>query len=318
MTQVLPLGIDIGATRIRVAVAERRRHGAISLLEIASRERGDATDAESDEVTVMILEDLHRELGLRQRECVSALGVPQATLRSVQFPKMNWFERRSAARFEVFGEYGESIGRCTRVRVHSIDRASGLFAVGTVDDAEVRHHLAILRKARLRVAGIDHDACALRRVLGDLDAVVDIGYETVRLHVFKQEPPVSWTAGVGGVDVTRSIASELSIDAASAERRKRILGVAGAGESARESCVDAICSLIEGARAGGMRVAEVGFVGNGARLPGVAESVAEGTGARVEIAVPALLRTARMSGEALSSGSPDWTLAAALTTWRTA
>ncbi len=318
MTQVLPLGVDIGATRIRVAVAERRKHGAIRLLAIASRERGDATDAERDDVTIMILEDLSRELGLRQRECVSALGSPRATLRSVRFPKMSWFERRSAARFDVLGEYGEPAGTCTRVRLHSIDRASGLFAVGAVDDAEVRRQISILRKARLRVAGIDHDACALRRVLSHLDAVVDIGHETVRVHAFLQEPPISWTAGVGGVDVTRCIATELAIDVASAERRKRILGVAGAGESARESCVEAICSLIEEARASGMRLSEIGFIGNGARLPGVMESVAERTRARVEIPVSALLRTANMSDEALSAGSPDWTLAAALTTWRAA
>jgi cell division ATPase FtsA len=318
MIHVLPLGIDIGATRIRIAVAERRRDGAIRILGIASRERVNCTEAERDAAAVAVLEDLSRELGLRrQRECVSALGSPQATLRNVRFPKMSWFERRNAARFEALGEYGAA-RKPVRVRLHSVDRTSGVFAVGTVDEMLLRHHVSILQRARLRVAGVDHDACALQRVLSDVDAVVDIGYETLRLHVFLEGAPLSWTAGMGGADVTRCIARDLLIDAASAERRKRILGVAGAGESARESCVEAICALIEEARAGGVRVSEIGFIGNGARLPGVAESVAERTDARVRTPVSLLMRTARLSDEAVESGSPDWTLAAALTTWRAA
>jgi len=319
MIHVLPLGIDIGATRIRVAVAERRRDGTIRILGIASRERADCNEAERDAAAVAVLEDLSRELGLRrQRECVSALGSPQATLRNVRFPKMSWLERRNAARFEALGEYGGTSRKPIRVRLHSIDRTSGVFAVGMVDEMLLRHHVDILRRARLRVAGVDHDACALQRVLGDVDAVVDIGYETLRLHVFLEGAPLSWTAGVGGVDVTRCIASDLLIDTASAERRKRILGVAGAGESARESCVEAICALIEEARAGGVRVSEIGFIGNGARLPGVVESVAERTDVRVRTPVSLLMRTARLSDEAVECGSPDWTLAAALTTWRAA
>lgn len=321
MNRAAPLGVDIGSTRVRIAVGERRSESRYRLCAVASRDLPDGMwrdGGSSFEFAVMVVEELLRELNPRVKECVTAIGAPYATLRTVHFPKMSWLERKRAARFEIMQGSVYSGDSKAAVRVHPIDRRAGLFAIAMVDGTVLRRHVELLRKTGLRVVAVDHDAYALNRSLPEFDAVADIGYEQMRLHVYRHGGVASWATACGGSSVTQGIAADLSIDLESAERRKRILGVSGAGESACEVCVRELSGLLDGARRRGHRIARVALVGNGARLPGFAASVGERSGICAELPVANVLRTAGMSDEVLCTASPDWTLAAALAGWNAA
>jgi Tfp pilus assembly PilM family ATPase len=314
MTRLQALGVDLGTTRVRVAMSEITMEKKTRLRAIASRDLPDpdwSHGGRALDFAAMIVEQLVRELGLRKKECVTALGCPSATLRTVAFPKMGWRERRHAARFEVAWSPPNVL------RVHPVDRRTGLFAVATVDARVMKRQNELLRKAGLRLIAIDHDAYALGRALPGYDAVADIGYETMRLHVVAGGSAYSWHAEAGGNSVTQAIAADLGLDAESAERRKRILGTTGAGASSLGACARELCALLD--RASGYRnVRSVALVGNGARLPGLATEIAERTRLRVDVPVAEALLDGGFSDEVLQVAAPDWTLAAALSGWQAA
>lgn len=308
-----PLGIDLGARRVRIAVAERTQEGSTFVRAVAARDLPSAespADA-SQELAALVVEDILRELDVKKSECVAAIGAPDASLRAVRFPKMTHFERKRAAAFQV--EVDGSEKRVTRL--HPIDAAGELYAVASTWESKLSRVLGTLRKAGLRVVGVDHDGCALQRVFADLDAVVDIGYEVSRLHVFSTTVPSTSVTALGGMKITQGIAMDLSIDLESAERRKRILGLSGTSERILAESAQALIRLVKDARAGAHHATRIGMIGNAARIPGLADAVAQGCGMEVTLPVPSLLRSAAISDDVLRMAAPDWSLAAALTTW---
>lgn len=315
----LPLGIDIGATRARIAFAEARKDGGGRVRAVVCRDLpqgvSSSGEIESPELVAAVLEEMLGELDVRERRCVSAIGVPAASIRVVRFPKMSWAERSRAARFEAqrFVNWDMETEPSV-VRVHPIDRDENLYAVGVTRSQAADSRIAALRAARLKPVAVDHDAFALRRCLPFGDAIVDVGAERTTLHAFGQSGPLSWFVPSGGAEVTRGIARELSIDVPTAERRKRILGAAGAGTAAREALVAQIAELVDRAR-GRASITRVALTGNGARLPGLASDLELATGAIVEIPVAELLHTDAYPEDVIRAAAPDWTLAAGLSMW---
>jgi Tfp pilus assembly PilM family ATPase len=252
------------------------------------------------------------ELGTRQRRCVCAIGEPDALLRTVKFPKMTSMERERAARFEAQRFVDYPIDEAV-VRLHPIDADAGLWGLGIARSSAVITRLASLRAAGLKTIAIDHEACALVRALPEFDAVLDVGHQRTSLHVVTQATPFTLHAYNGGADVTRAIERELSVDTHTAEKRKRILGTAGAGERARAALASDIAALIQTARNAHV-VARVALVGNAARLPGLSADVESATGALCHLPVSAALRNGYPE-DVVRSGAPDWTLAAGLALW---
>ncbi len=128
---------------------------------------------------------------------------------------------------------------------------------------------------------------------------------------------MSLTTQTGGATITRGIAAELSIDMPTAERRKRILGCAGAGQTASDEVVAAIASLVDRARSRGA-VARIAVTGNGARLPNFARDLEEATSAVTEMPVPEVLHTGAYPDDVVRAAAPDWALAASLALWSVA
>lgn len=309
------MGVDLGTTRVRVAASERDALGKLRLCAIASRDLPEGRWRDGGnalELAAVVLEQLIKELGLRERTCVTAVGAPEAVVRVVAFPKMTWLERKRSARFELLGE-----GRPGTVRVHPLAEP-GLFALGNADDGLLKRHNELLRRARLRLAAIDHDGYALMRTLPGYDAIADIGHDNMRLHAHSREGLLSFCSQAAGRFVTAEIATELSIDYESAERRKRIIGTSGAGESALARCTDELRALLERAQARGCAVSRLALVGNGARISGFADAIARRSKITADVPVAPVLRAADFSEDVLRIGSPDWTLAAALSGWRAA
>lgn len=304
----LPLGVDIGTTRVRVAEAEVTSSGAriraVAVREVASDETG---------YLCALIDDAVRELGTKERRCVCALGAPDALLRHVPFPKMPAGERERSARFEAQRFVDFPVEEAV-VRVHAAGRSANVWAVGAARRHAVVARVHMLRRARLKPVGIDHEACALLRALPAYDAVLDVGHQRSSLHIRTAHAPVTLQAYNGGADVTRAIERELSIDARTAEKRKRILGTAGAGERARAALGADLIALVAQARRT-YPLARIALTGNGARLPGLAPDLEAATGAHFEFAVGDVLRGHGYPDDVSRSGAPDWTLAAGLSLW---
>jgi type IV pilus assembly protein PilM len=320
--KVLPLGIDLGATRVRIALGEANRAGLARIRAVVARDVPDDAvspfDVEQPALVAAVLEEMLDEIGSRERRCVLAIGAPACTLRMVRFPKMSWAERLRAARFEAQRFAGWDLEEDgSIVRTHPLDRASGTYAVGATRTASIDSRVTTMKLAGLRPVAIDHDALAMRRMFPDCDAIVDVGAERSSVHVFGGSGPISLSTQSGGASITRGIAAELSIDGPTAERRKRILGCAGAGVSAREEVVASIASLIDRARARAT-INRIVLTGNGARLPGFAHDLGEATSAITEAPVAEILHTGAYPEDVVRAAAPDWTLAASLAIWSVA
>jgi type IV pilus assembly protein PilM len=315
----LPLGLDIGASRIRIALAECSRSGDFYVSGIASRDLpDDAVTAESlpePELIAAIIDDLRGELGTRERRCVIALPASVALLRLLRFPNMSRAELQRAACFEAERFHNWSAEEVESVvRVHPADRAQNLHVVGVARRDALMARVGCVRRAGLKVVGVDHEAFALQRAFPHSEAVLDVGHRQATLHTFGTSGLNSMYVPGGGAEVTRAIAADLSIDTAMAERRKRILGTAGAGESYRDAFATAVGTAIAKARERGA-LRRVIVTGNGSRLPGLAAALEHATQAPVEAPVSALLGATTYPDDVIRAAAPDWTMAVALATW---
>ncbi len=234
-------------------------------------------------------------------------------LRSVHFPKMTCSERERSARFEA-QRYVDFPIEEAMVRIHPLSPERNIWTLGIARCKAVNTRLAMLRAARLKVVSLDHEAFALQRALPHYDAIVDVGCGRTCLHVMTGEAPLTFQSFSGGADITRAIERELSVDEQTAERRKRILGTAGAGERARAALTSDIASLIDKARQK-HPIGRVAVVGNTSRLPGITAELEDATGALFELPISDALGGDQYPEDVVRSGAPDWTLAAALSRW---
>lgn len=312
--RTLPLGIDIGSTRVRVVEARVSARGAcIRAVAVRELRRGSSVDLEDPAFLSALIEDAVAELGTRERRCVCAIGEPDALLRPLKFPKMTSVERERAAKYEAQRHVDYPVEEAV-VRIHPLDEQSGLWALGIARSSAVLTRVAALREAGLKPIAVDHEACALARALPGFDAILDVGHQRTTLHVITKQTPVTLQAHNGGADVTRAIERELSIDTQSAEKRKRILGTAGAGERARAALASDIAALVHRAR-NTHPISRVAMVGNASRLCGMAADLESATGAMFEIPVSDALRGENYPEDVVRSSAPDWSLAAGLALW---
>lgn len=314
--RALPLGIDIGTTRVRVVQTEPSARGArIRAVAVRDVSGGSSSSGalEEPEYVAALLEDAISELGTRDRRCICAIGEPDGLLRPLKFPKMTRVERERAARFEAQRHIEYPVEEAV-VRIHPIDASSGLWTLGIARSSAILTRLAAIRGARLKPVAMDHEACALVRALPGYDAIVDIGHQRTSLHIVTKQTPVTLQAYNGGADVTRAIERELSLDTQTAEKRKRILGTAGAGDRARAALTSDIAALVSHARAI-QAISRVALVGNAARLAGIVADLEATTGALCEIPVSDSLRGESYPEDVIRSSAPDWTLAAGLALW---
>jgi Tfp pilus assembly PilM family ATPase len=304
--RTLPLGIDLGSARIRVALAHRNASGEPELIAVATRSR--------DDDPASALTDAVAELRTHERRCVFGLGEPRAVLRNITFPAMRRGEHERAARFEAtqFVDYPirEAIVRLIPVG----DDGSAM--IGVVRKDVISSLVTLAHAAKLRVTAVDNNAFAFRRALPDVDAVLDIGRDDSRLHIFSGRFPMSRRFGVGGSSFTAAIAQAIGTDDDTAERRKLTFGIAGTAEGAREALIADIATALADCRAAGLGdVRTIALAGNGSRLTELPALIEGATAVRV---VPATLGPAvstLVPPDVLRAAAPDWSLAYGLAIW---
>ncbi|MDP9110782.1 MAG: pilus assembly protein PilM [Candidatus Eremiobacteraeota bacterium] len=319
MSSALPLAIDIGATRVRIAHAVRDGSRA-TIRRIAVRQfpDGAATSGSVAQVAFVaaVIEDARQELGVAERRCVCAIGVPDAFLYTMTLPPMTRLERERAARFELsrFTPYplNEAV-----IRIRPIDQARHVYAVGLARAAAVKSRVAAIRTAGLRPVAMDHEAVALARSLPGFDVIVDIGLQRTSVHACRVGGlPQTIQISRGGDLVTAAIARELGVDEESAERRKRIVGTAGAGKSEEQLALEIAAALESFRRHGPVRNAAL--VGNGARTKGLSAAIASAANLSVSLPVSDALRSESMGDDVLCAAAADWNLVAGIALWSAA
>ncbi len=310
MARSLPLGIDLGTHRVRVAALEYRCERP-ELIGVAARD----VDGADDAATSAAIEAACLELGTRERRCVIGLSEPTAIIRRVSFPTMSRREREKAARFEAARFIDYPIAD-TCIRVESIVDTPSDFHLGIARRSELERRVSMLRKAGLRPVAADHEAFGYRRIAPRVDAMLDIGHERSTLHLFASSIPVSIVLSTAGRTLTDSVAASLGIDFSAAERRKRTLGLAGAGETARDSFVDELATaLIDYRASGGGELRSIALVGNGSRLFGIGEYISNTTAIQTAPAEFGGTIGSTLPRDVLRAAAPDWMLACGLALW---
>lgn len=305
--QALPLGIDIGSARTRVALTTRDGQGRASLVAVAVR------PSTEDPATAII--EAIRELETKERRCVFGVSPPDGILRMMTFPPMRNRERERAARFEATRFIDYSLHDAA-VRVDAIESAGRNFAVGILRKSVIARYQAAAKAAQLQVLAIDDSGFALARVFPGSDAILDIGMTGSVLHLFGRRLPKTHRFTTGGRAFTDAIASSLGIEFSEAEHRKTTIGIIGTGELLRDAFIDSIASEIIDFRAAGTGdVRSITLVGNGARLPNLADDIEAATAIPTTLAMfgPELSRT--LPSDVLRAAAPDWSCAVGLSTW---
>jgi type IV pilus assembly protein PilM len=309
--RTLPLGIDIGASRTRVALVECDAWGRPRLVAVASRATGD--DA------AHAIAAARAELRTHERRCVLALSAPEAVMRTVTFPAMRRAERDRAARFEAqrFVSYPleEAVVRVQRVARSGDERCvAGIARRGALD---VR--IACAKRAGLRIVAVDDAAFALTRAFAYADAVVDVGESATLLVVPGDPVPAVRALPLGGAALTAAVVASLGVDAPAAEKRKRTIGLAGAGEHARDALVEQIASaLVEHRAHARAEMRSIALAGNGARLAGFAEALERAVAIPVRLGALADGTSDALPADVVRAASPDWGLAYGLALWELA
>jgi Tfp pilus assembly PilM family ATPase len=302
----LPLGIDIGHRRVRVALTSCASGATPKLQAVAARDHaGDPAAA-----LVAALE----ELATPERRCILALSLPDAVLCSADLPPMTPWERVCAARFEAarFIDYPIAEAAVSLFRTSTQQR----WAIGVVRRSALAASLGAARKARLKPIAVDDMALALRRAHPAADSVIDVGDDATRVTVFGEGIPYVVRVPIGGERLTAAIAQSLGVDFAVAEERKRAVGFGGAGDEPRVALIASLGEAFADARASGYSgIRNVVLCGNGSRVPGFEAALERATGYAVQSATLPPECSDTLPPDVLRAAAADWSVAYGLSLW---
>ena len=202
--RTLPLGVDYGMQRVRVALVERDDRALPVLIGVAART--------IDDDPVDALREALAELATDERRCVFGLGLPEAVLLPAAFPPMPPLERARAARFEADRRWNES--GPTDVTLVPI---AGKYALGIARRSALTRCVHAANRLRLHPVAIDDAGLALQRVYQSSAGAIDIGAAGTRVIVFTGPFPASRHVPSGGDALTEAIAQSFGLDPVSAE-----------------------------------------------------------------------------------------------------
>jgi len=313
---VLPLGIDIGATRLRVSVISSRR-GTTRIHNVVVRDLPSGASSSgtiaSPEIVADILSDAVAEARVRERHCIAAISNDAATIKSVTFPRMSHFERNKAAKFEAARFIRYPLEECT-VRLVPGQRKTDYF-LGIARTDALRSRMKVLRGAGLRPVAIDHESCAWRRAVGDVDCLVDIGFSRSTVIGFADPLADVRTFSTGGETITENIARTLGVDKMTAEQRKRTIAQGALVQPESAGIVTEVADTILEMRSAGHSIRRIALGGNGARVDGLPAALERATGvATVMVEFPASVMS-DYPPDVMRAGAPDWLFSYGIALW---
>jgi Tfp pilus assembly PilM family ATPase len=290
--RTLPLGVDLGASRVRVAAISKDASGRTRLLATGG---ADIVD-DPREALRLALEGIPR----LERRGIAAIRTCDARLRSIRFPRMRMAELRRAVRFEGVSMFGESIDEQT-VAVRSATVGPETL-VAAAPALKVRETIDVLTSCGIRVTTVDHEACVFTRA--SQLPLLDIGLERSTLITVANGMPIVRSIPLGGAFFTDALAREFGTSLQIAEIRKRTIGLGGAANYALDAYARALGAQLEALQIGGLQTLFV--CGNGARLSSLRTHIADAFGLCV---TPVDLRTlieSDLPPEVEHAGAFDW------------
>ena len=253
---MLPLAVDLGTSRVRVAATGRRADGILRMLAVGAAVREAGSDPSE------ALRAALREAGTTQRRCILMLRAAEAPLQWIRFPKLTARERSRAAAFEgkaALAELDEP------VVVRTIEAPDGRSIVGVVTRAVLQRLIGAARAAGLQPAAVHHAGLVLATA-GE-EATLDVGTVSATLALRVNGVPLVRVIPIGGESFTSALAREFKIEPHQAEHRKQTIGLGGAGSKEVHGFVAGLEAELQTlAQTEGTRVREIGLCGNGARL----------------------------------------------------
>lgn len=258
MSERLPLGIDLGQSRVRVAALA----GQGESLRLVGLGCADVTSTPAEALAAAL-----RDLDADQKTAVTMIRTCDASLRSARFPALSNREARRAAYFEGIASFGDEDGPiAVRSMALRHDCGEDRMLIAATPVVAVQQAIAVLMSAGLRASRIDHEGCVLAR--SRQLPLLDIGLRRSTLVALSGGIPIARTIMLGGIHFTNALADELGIDAEMAELRKRTIGLGGAGSVALGEFCATVASELAALRDGeGIATAHLYVSGNGARLP---------------------------------------------------
>ncbi len=304
--QSFPLGIDLGTTGIRIA-------------EIVGPEplvRNIVTKTlppqASEQHIIQTLEFLLKQLQTKERRCIITCDDRHAIVRELSLPPMARHERLQAARIET--QRLRNTDQPSSVRLERL--AENRFVLGSIFDSAIERLQRIMRKTKLRLLAVDHASYAFRRIHQPCDAILDIGFEQTRFYGFTAQVPFTQSLDIAGNSFTQAIATLFAIDQESAESRKRLHGIAPAGDGEIAAIVQFVGRAIRAARASGSgEIERILLTGNGARLPMLPLRLERDTGCLVEIATRFHGCQIAFADDLVRTAAPEWALACGAALW---
>ena len=146
--------------------------------------------------------------------------------------------------------------------------------------------------------------------------MIDIGEEATRLTFFGQTTPFVARIPIGGEQLTDAIAQALGIATGAAEDRKRSIGFGGAGDAQRDVLIAALSDALADARADGYASSgSIALCGNGSRIPGFADALAQALGYEIQPARLAAECSTTLPPDVLRAAAADWSVAYGLSLW---
>ena len=262
----LPLGIDLGASRIRIASLVADRHT------VRVRAIGTA-DMEGD--VRAALADALQQIDGPETRAVAMIRACDAPLKVAVLPHLRRVELEKAIRFEgaaAFGDLEEPLVVRSRTLAEDGGRAKLLLAAAPRQ--KVRETIGVLRSVGLHPVRIEHEACVLARSVQV--PLLDVGFRRSTLIFRKDCSPIARSIPQGGAFFTESIAQAIGTTFEAAELRKRTLGVTGAERKLLASFAMSVSEELALVRAReGVQVESLRLSGNGARLGALCDTLRE-------------------------------------------
>ena len=292
----LPLGIDLGEARVRVA-GLRRRGAALELLGVGTAEvQGDVRES----LSVAL-----KQLDVREAHAVAMIRSCDARLRVIRLPALSRRDLQRAARFEGVASFGTEEPVAVRSLVLSERGDQRKMVIAAARMRTVQTTLQILKASGLKPVRIDHEGCALARNTDG--AILDIGLNRSSLVAVNDGIPVVRTMALGGFFFTKALAEALGTTYQLAEIRKITIGLAGAAADAvREFCSRVAVEISDLRERDGVVVDRLSLCGNGARLDCIIPALRDALGVPVLPVGLSRLTAVDLPEQVLDPGVCDW------------
>jgi type IV pilus assembly protein PilM len=307
VSAVNTIGLDIGSTSIRAVETMRTRDRTFisnfgqALLPDGAVSGGVIKD---DRAVTAALRHMWASYGFRQKDVALGVAHQQVIVREVEIANLPAKEMRESLPYQVRDAVPLPIDEAL-LDFFPLEKAGkkatvrGLLVAAPKDP--VINTVRAVERAGLRVATVDLACFAALRaaahLAADTEAVVDIGASATNIVIhIDGVPQIVRSVPRGGAEITRLIASRMSMSPSEAETLKRRTGL-NKDEDAEAAAVanEALRPLLNEIRSSfayylnshpDQRVSRLALVGGAAQLPGLTERLADELGVRTFISDP--------------------------------